>query len=157
MLEALHRLVAHLRWADRRMLDSLRRASPPPARAVEIFAHVLGAEHVWLARLAQQPARFPVWPALSLDGCASMADANAGGLEAFVRNLGPDDLARLVPYTNSAGQRFESSVADMLLQLFTHSSYHRGQVAMLLRDQGGEPAATDFIAFVRGAPAATRR
>jgi len=38
-----------------------------------------------------------------------------------------------------------------------HGCYHRGQVAMLIRDGGGTPAPTDYIAFVRGAPAATRQ
>ncbi|MFQ5740386.1 MAG: DinB family protein [Acidobacteriota bacterium] len=33
--------------------------------------------------------------------------------------------------------------------------YHRGKVNLLLRQAGHAPAATDFIAFVRGAPAAT--
>jgi uncharacterized damage-inducible protein DinB len=37
-----------------------------------------------------------------------------------------------------------------------HGSYHRGQITMLVRDAGAEPQPTDYIAFVRGAPAATR-
>ena len=41
-------------------------------------------------------------------------------------------------------------------QLLLHGAYHRGQIALLLREGGAEPAPTDYIAFVRGAPAATR-
>jgi uncharacterized damage-inducible protein DinB len=43
-----------------------------------------------------------------------------------------------------------------LLHVFLHSAYHRGQVSLMVRRSGGVPAPTDFIAFVRGAPTATR-
>jgi uncharacterized damage-inducible protein DinB len=45
-------------------------------------------------------------------------------------------------------------VEDILAQLFGHSSYHRGQIAMLVRAAGGEPAVTDLIYWCReGVPA----
>jgi len=37
----------------------------------------------------------------------------------------------------------------MLLQAFTHGGYHRGQIAMQLRQQGLEPVNTDYIIWVR--------
>ena len=77
-------------------------------------------------------------------------------VEKVLATLGPGDLDRDVTYTNSAGQEFTSRVEDILLHVVMHGSYHRGQVAMLIRDGGGTPAPTDYIAFVRGAPAATR-
>ena len=43
---------------------------------------------------------------------------------------------------------------DMLLQVVLHGCYHRGQVALVVRGAGAEPSPTDYIAFVRGAPAA---
>jgi uncharacterized damage-inducible protein DinB len=39
-------------------------------------------------------------------------------------------------------------VAECLLQLALHSAHHRGQVAAWLREAGGEPPLTDFIAWV---------
>ena len=68
-----------------------------------------------------------------------------------------EQLQRVVPYTNSAGLSFESSLEDMLMQALLHGCYHRGQIALLVRGAGAEPAPTDYIAFVRGVPAATRR
>jgi uncharacterized damage-inducible protein DinB len=37
-----------------------------------------------------------------------------------------------------------------------HGAYHRGQIALLIRQAGAVPAPTDYVAFVRGAPTATR-
>ncbi len=153
----LARLVSHLGWADRLAGDALKGAPSAPAHALEIFAHVLGAEHVWLARLRGEPASVAVWPALSVDECARLAAENHRALEAYVRELAPADLSRGVTYRNSAGDQFTSTVEDILLHVCLHGAYHRGQVAIAIRQSGAAPNPTDYIAFVRGAPAATRR
>jgi uncharacterized damage-inducible protein DinB len=45
----------------------------------------------------------------------------------------------------------------MLTHVTLHGAYHRGQIAASIRAGGDTPTATDYIAFIRGAPAATRR
>ena len=44
-------------------------------------------------------------------------------------------------------------IEDILAQLFGHSWYHRGQIALLVRAAGGEPAVTDLIYWSREAVA----
>jgi uncharacterized damage-inducible protein DinB len=156
MLTHLARLVEHLAWADAEVLAALRSAPGAPASAREIYAHVLGAEHVWLARLRERPPKAAVWPSASLAECAELAAHNARELRDFVAGLGPGDLDRTVHYVNSAGRAFDSTIADILLHVMLHGSYHRGQVALLIRSQGAAPAPTDYIGFVRGVPAARR-
>jgi uncharacterized damage-inducible protein DinB len=156
--DALPRVFAHLRWADLRARDALRDA--PGAlveRALELYGHVLGAEHIWLARLRGEKPTVAVWPRLSVPEAGALAARLHEGFDRYVATLSPDDLDRDVTYTNSAGQQFTSRVEDILVHVALHGSYHRGQVAMLIRDGGGTPAPTDYIAFVRGAPAATRQ
>ena len=150
-------LYDHLVWADRRVLESLARAPGPDPAALELFAHVLGAEHVWLSRIHERAAEVPVWPVLDLESCATLARENADGYQALLRTLGPGAAARAVSYRNSAGDAFTSTVEEILLHVAMHGSYHRGQIALLVRAGGAAPAATDFIAFVRGSPAAVRR
>jgi len=152
----LDRLFAHLTWADRRVLTSLQEATAPPPRALELYAHVLAAEHVWLARLTAKVPVHPVWPDLTLLECAALSARNEALYGEFLRGLDATALARDVAYVNSAGQPFTSKVEDILLHVCLHGTYHRGQVALLLRQAGEPPLPTDFIAFVRGAPAATR-
>jgi uncharacterized damage-inducible protein DinB len=153
----LSKLLDHLQWADARVLDSLRAMPHPDARALELYAHVLGAEHAWLSRITKRPAREAVWPSLSLEAMVALAAENVAGLRSLVAARSARQLQQRVPYTNSAGVRFESTVEDMLLQVVLHGCYHRGQIALLVRGAGGEPAPTDYIAFARGTPAATRQ
>lgn len=149
-------LFAHMTWADERALLSLESAGVVPLRALELFNHVLGTEAEWLARLEERPCEIAIWPSFGLAECRATALRNRNAYAAYLSRLLPDDLDRLVPYRNSRGVPFESRVEDILLHVAMHGSYHRGQVALVVRAEGEEPNATDYIAFVRGAPAATR-
>jgi uncharacterized damage-inducible protein DinB len=156
-VQHLSKLVSHLAWADDRVLAALRSATAADPACLELFAHVLAAEHVWLARLKGATPHHPVWPALALEQCAGLVQANQRELAAVVAGLTPADLPRAITYVNSAGQTFTSSLEDILLHVCLHGAYHRGQIAWSLRRGGGVPMPTDYIAFVRGAPAATRQ
>ena len=153
MPEYLRKLIEHVKWADALALGALR-ASPPDARALTLYAHILGAEARWLARIAYREPDVPVWPTLTIEHAASLAARNASELDALVSSLSPADLERAITYQNSAGQTLTSTVEDILLHVALHGSYHRGQVALVIRGSGGEPASTDYIAFVRGVPTA---
>jgi uncharacterized damage-inducible protein DinB len=154
-MATLPKLIDHMEWADARALESVRNAKTPNAKAGELLAHILGATHNWMSRIAGRPATLAIWPTLSADEM-SLARENVAELRTLLDRATDVDFSRVVAYRNSAGHPFASTVEDILLQVVTHASYHRGQVAMLLRQSGSEPIATDYIAFIRGAPAATR-
>ena len=151
------KLVAHLEWADQRVLTSLRSSASLPAKALEIYSHILGSEHVWLSRINGTPPTIAVWPKLTLDDCARVSAGNAAELRKLTATLTDEALARGITYRNSTGDEFTSSLEDMLTHVTMHGSYHRGQVASLIRAVGDTPAPTDYIFFTRGSPAATRR
>jgi uncharacterized damage-inducible protein DinB len=150
-------LVAHMGWADQQVLGALRRSGTPADAWIELFGHILGAEQVWLARLEERAPSVAVWPALTIDECDLLAQQNQLGFVAFIGRLGSAGDQRKIPYRNSAGQDFESTVQDILFQVSLHGSYHRGQIALGMRQHGVAPAPTDYIGFVRGTPAATRQ
>jgi len=155
-MQHLQKLVDHLVWADARVLEGLRTSPGSDPRTIELYAHVLGAEHVWLARIAGRQPSVAVWPMLTLDGCSRLAAENAAALRRLLAEAKPDAMAREVRYANSAGRTYDSKVDDILLHVALHGVYHRGQVALIARMAGGIPSPTDYIAFVRGDPAATR-
>jgi uncharacterized damage-inducible protein DinB len=143
-------------WADERALKAVRKSEGASELAHSELAHVVGTEHVWLARLEGRPATVAVWPKLSVDECETLARETLAGFRAFVEREDDTTLERTVHYRNSAGAEFDTKVSDILLHVALHGSYHRGKVAAALRASGAEPAPTDYVAFVRGVPAATR-
>ena len=153
MLSTITKLWTHLVWADRILLEALR-AGPCPGAAVREYAHILGAEEIWLARMEQRPSRTTVWPEVPVEQLESLAGMVHDGYRSFLDRLDGAALTRVVAYTNSAGLSFENPVQDILLHVALHGQYHRGKVNLILRQAGQPPAPTDYIAFVRGAAAA---
>jgi uncharacterized damage-inducible protein DinB len=154
-MDTLRRAARHLAWADERCREALETASPLPSDALRLYAHILAAELVWMDRVEGVAGKVAVWPEPSPAELISMSAAAHGRLSSFMDVLSPEDLARAVRYKNSDGQPFVSRLDDILLHVMLHGAYHRGQIALLLRAGGHRPAPTDYIAFVRGAAAAT--
>jgi uncharacterized damage-inducible protein DinB len=154
-MSMLLKLLDHVAWADAeavRAILTLPEASAERTQAVRLYSHLAAAAHVWLSRLEGQPPTYPVWPDLSLEAARALAAESVTRLRNFA-GQDANGLAAEVEYRNSAGQAFRNTVADVLTQVVLHDSYHRGQLALLTRQGGGTPAATDYIAFVRGVPA----
>ena len=155
-MDHLRRLIDHLEWADERVLTSLRDARTPLPSAFNLYAHVLGSEHAWIARINGTPPTVAIWPEITLGECEILAKNNVTALRELFAGMTPDDLGRQITYRDSAGVEFTTRLEDILLHVALHGSYHRGQVAALLRSVGDTPIPTDYIQWVRGAPAATR-
>ena len=146
----IHRLFAWDDWANREVLENLRRCgAPPPPKSVRWLAHVAAAERLWWGRMAKDGATVPVWPEWTLDETEKRIEEMSRVWAARLRDLSPADLSAAVGYKNSKGESFVSTVGDILTHVVTHSAYHRGQIAADVRAAGFEPAYTDFIHCVR--------
>lgn len=138
----------YMRWANTRMLASMKTAPQLEARAWEIAAHVLEAEWLWMERLRGRLSSAISWPAqVDREKLADRVEENAQSYAAYIERLGGADPA--ITYTNSKGETFTNMARDMLGQVFSHGCYHRGQIAMLVKRGGGTPVLTDYIFFVR--------
>ena len=151
------KLFDHMGWADSRALESLRAMSAPPPKTVELMAHILGAERVWLSRVEGVASPIAVWPQLTLDEAVRVLDENVAAYRRVIAERSSEALQEPITYKNSAGDQFTSTVEDIFTQVLTHGAYHRGQIAAQVRAAGGTPNPTDYIAYVRGSPAATRQ
>jgi uncharacterized damage-inducible protein DinB len=145
----LPRLLDHLRWADRRTAESLTTLEKVPAEVLTMWAHLLAAEAVWLARLDGVAPPVAVWPALTLAECADLAERNHAALARYAGTDEARDPDRPVTYHNTRGRAFTNTVAEILHHVVLHGMYHRGQLAQAVRSGGGTPLATDLIVFLR--------
>lgn len=119
-------------------------------KAVDLMAHLVAARNMWLYRLggaSQPPSLFPqVTPLADLGQQILEMEA---AWKHYFDTLTDERLAQTFEYQSYDGPRFSDSVEDVLTQLYGHSLYHRGQIAMILRTIGAEPAPTDFIYWTR--------
>ncbi len=149
-------MYSHLDWANDRVVQGLADAGHFESGPIDLFAHILGAEDVWLSRIENVSPAPPVWPKLSLRECRDLTRKNVERFKALLDRLRPSDLKTRVSYVSSLGDRFDSTIEDILIHVAMHGSYHRGQVALMLRSGGDKPVTSDYIAFTRGAPAAVK-
>lgn len=147
----------HLKWADARVLESLRAAHSVLKKDQDLYAHILGSEHVWLSRISGTTPKLVVWPTLTLDESERLAAENGSAYQKLVSDLTTETTQRAITYRNSAGDEYTSTLEDILTHVALHGAYHRGQIAASVRAAGDTPIPTDYIAFARGAPAATRK
>lgn len=163
MLDHFNRMLAYELWANARVNDSLRSAkaalerggasaeAPALLKAGEIWAHVQCARQAWLHRLGfpgvdRPPELFPRW---SVDRAVTECAAMDAAWSTYFSKLGPLDLPRVVNYTTSEGHPKTTVLSDILIHVFNHSTYHRGQIARLVTDCGGKRAETDYVLFAR--------
>lgn len=134
-------------WANREVLKVIRAAGDEDQRSLQLMAHVLAAGRVWLERLQQVPQSVPVWPESDLARCEDEAKRLERQWLEYLKTVA--DLSQTVPYKNTKGEAWSSSIGDVLTHVLMHSAYHRGQIASHMREQGHTPAYTDFIHAVR--------
>jgi len=65
--------------------------------------------------------------------------------EEFTRQLGGS-------YVNVKGETWPYPLHEMLVHVVNHSTYHRGQVATMLRQLGKTPLSTDYLVLLDGVP-----
>ena len=128
------------------------RALPQFQKAVDLLAHLVAARNMWLYRLGQGSQPPELFPAeTSLNELPGLLDEMQSAWRSYLAGLTDVEVARRFEYQSYDGPRFSNTVDEVLAQLFGHSLYHRGQIAMILRSIGAEPAATDFIYWTRKA------
>ena len=146
LADYLRRHFAYDEWANREALAAMRTGGADE-RSLQLMAHILSAERLWLERLKQQPQSTPVWPKGDLEQCERQV-AEMGRLwREYLDQI--DDLSVSIAYKNSKGQPWTSTVQDILSHVVMHSAYHRGQIASHMRECGQTPAYTDVIPGMR--------
>lgn len=151
LLEHLRRQFDYDAWANAEVLSVIAAdgSGSAPPRSLQLLAHILSAERLWLERLKQQPQSLPVWPEFTSGECRAQMQDLARLWREYFAQLSPLALSQKITYKNSKGEPWSSTVEDVLTHVVMHSAYHRGQIASVTRAGGRAPAYTDFIHAVR--------
>jgi uncharacterized damage-inducible protein DinB len=168
-------LFAYDRWANARVLAAAEKLTREQfvrdlggsfKSVRDTLVHIVGGQAIWLAfwqatdrseaavtelkqRQAEDfdPAHYP-----DLASVRSKAASVEKELAAFVSTLSDDDLQ-----TEITNRGVQVKLAGTLQHLANHGTYHRGQIALMMRQLGAEPSATDLSLFLveRAAKGAT--
>lgn len=157
-IDLLRDLFAHMEWADATVWRAalLHPSASPDTRLRDLLLHIHVVQraflHVWTDRavIIPNPDEFP-----DIAAVQRWAHPVYAELSEVLNTLDTPALARplALPWVSEFEQRlgrpFSSfTLGDTMFQVASHSTYHRGQVNMRLRELGAEPPLVDFIAWV---------
>ena len=120
---------------------------------VATLAHIVETEWIWFRRwLGETPSSAPAWGGRpSLTALKAQLATVETARESFLGELTDEDLRRVVSYRGSDRQVFSHRLGQQMRHVVNHSTYHRGQLATLLRQAGHTPPNTDYTRYLREA------
>ena len=147
-VEHLRQLFEYNDWANRRMIVSLKENQSK--RATAIMAHLLVTEKEYFERFyGKDSTGFDFWPDLTISECSALAKENAGLYEKLLKRFDDEAVGLYVKYKTSAGIAYENTFRELLSHVLLHSTTHRGNIMLKLREESFEPPKIDYIIYLR--------
>lgn len=147
-IEHLRQLFNYNDWANRRIIAALKKNQSEKAR--RILAHLLITEKEYFERLyGKDSTGFDFWQDLSLEECGALARETAERYEKLLRRFDEEGLNLTARYRTSEGVRRENTYRELLTHVLFHSSIHRGNIILKLREEGFTPPKIDYIIYLR--------
>ena len=156
--DLIRQLYRHMEWADAAVWAATpdRASRAPDARLRDLLIHLHLTQRAFFLVWTGQAFAFPDPASFdTLDDVRAWARPYYRDVEAYLDGL--DDASLEVPVVLPWSARLDarlgrppaaSSLADTLLQVPSHTTYHRGQVNARLRELGHEPPLVDYIAWI---------
>jgi uncharacterized damage-inducible protein DinB len=154
------------RWANNRVLQAASALSTEAFtrdlggsfRSVrDTLVHIIGGEWIWLAYWRMRSHSSAILTGLRTERDALFnpdAFPNVAAVQfkwseiekeqtEFVDQITNDLLEKMLPF-----RKTQVRLAHLMQHLANHSTYHRGQVALMMRQLAAKPVATDFHVFL---------
>ena len=114
----------------------------------DTLVHVFTADRAWVGRLeGKAPPRANAQDFAGLSALLEVWEPVLQRWPVVVKSLG--DPGRLIEYKSFAGDPFSSTLGQIVRHVVNHGTYHRGQVATMLRQLGAQAVSSDLISFYR--------
>lgn len=159
-------LFEYARWANNRVLKATRTLSVEQFTrdlggsfhsVRDTMVHIISGEWGWLTiwKEASLSSAFvtDLWTRIGVlfdpNAYPDFAAVQSGWAEVereqiqFVNGVTNESLGRMLPVRTT-----ELSLANLMQHTANHSTYHRGQVSLMMRQLGAEPVSTDFARFL---------
>lgn|SRR5690348_8907807 len=161
MKQLLQQYAAYNWWANKMLTSRIAQLPDEiinretPSSFPSLFStvvHLMDVESIWWQRLRLQ--EHVEWPGKNFTGsfnelCKELLKLS-GQWHEWVANANESNLHHVFAYYNSQKEYFKQPVYEMLMHLFNHQTYHRGQLVTMLRENKIDKIPrTDFIVFSR--------
>jgi uncharacterized damage-inducible protein DinB len=136
-------------WATRQTAESIMNLKKKNRKSEELLSHIISAQKIWLNRILSKDIVIDPWQMLTQKELVPQSTPVTADWINLLEGIKEKDFERRIEYTNSKGKKFVNTLKDIIVHVINHSTYHRAQIALLIRQSGGEPAKTDYIVYQR--------
>ncbi|MBI3139517.1 MAG: DinB family protein [Sphingobacteriales bacterium] len=157
MKELLQQMAAYNNWANQRIVEAVLslpeekclRELPSSFKTLQAtLLHIWDAESAWWQRLRLQER--VEMPGKNFSGSTREAGEGlvrqSGQWENWVKQASVISLDHVIQYYNNKREPVKIQTSQLLLHVFNHSNYHRGQLITLFHQLGHTKLpATDFF------------
>jgi len=156
-LELLSDLSRHSEWADATVWRAVFNSASAPTdeRLRNWLQHIHMVQHAFINVWRDQPYSASAGSELALAELASWGREYHQLAAQYLPTLSEEDLDSplIMPWAGFLTKHLGrdpsiTTKGETIVQVASHSTYHRGQVNARLRELGEEPPLTDFIAWI---------
>lgn len=161
MKELLKQMAVYNTWAHKKIMDVVLALSEEKQKAEipssfislqKTILHIWDAESIWWQRMKLHERL--VIPSENFKGTTRDVvyglQSQSALWEAWTNNVSDSMLDHVFEFRNKKGEQIKMQIWQMLMHVFNHGTYHRGQLVNMLRQLGEEKLPpTDFSLWNR--------
>src|SRR5437879_11594887 len=99
-----------------------------PEKSVQIMAHLLAAQQIWLKRCKGESTTDNVlWPDWEAGSFEQLINDNHRAWINFLDYSEPDDFNKIISYKSLKGDSYENKLSDILTHVINHGTHNRAQ------------------------------
>lgn len=141
-------LFRYTEWANERILVAIEENKIDDDKVMSLYSHIISVQMIWLLRIEGLPTSpFPVWEKYKLSELKTMTEESHRNWLEYLEAHKMETFEEMISYSNPSGKKFENTIRQIINQVINHGSYHRGQIAIKLREMEIDPPATDYIFY----------
>ncbi len=134
MKEILIKQIEFENWANESLLASLKSVDNLPDRAMLLFSHLMSSNNMWLCRFNSKPLTTTLFQERTLEESEKLFIENKNEWRSLFSSMQENDFNKVMEFTFPIdGSKRNISITDAILHIAHHSSYHRGQIVILLK------------------------
>ena len=152
MKEYFRKQLQYNMWANEKLLDFIDENDLKNKRIIPIFSHLTLAQIIWCDRLNKKPTPVNIneWASWPWDEIDEKNRKSNHDLIDFVSNHTDDDFNEIVDFVNTAGTSHSRSVQHTITQVIHYTTFHRGEIAIVIHEDNITAPSTDFHDFEKG-------
>jgi uncharacterized damage-inducible protein DinB len=143
-------------WATERLLDTAAKAGEADLKAPQnagylpvlaTFTHILLAQTGWLSfwRTGKPSERSFGDAFQSLSGVRAALAESHRELGEFLGGLSEEQIATTITITDRTGSSYGRELGPLIVHVFNHGTFHRGEIALRLSELGHSPGDLDYL------------